>query len=185
MHTIPHLFLIHPGWCHYSVLKTAPIIELNTCSLTLCNFIFSLSDCVIDICTGGNKTENVKALVTVPLLSLKLPEGWGGLGDSEELVLLWLGTKRSTWPKPAVSACLGWGRYEVWHLLQHPVWLFLQRTEFTEFSKISACCRTWLGMWRVSPWEVAGGGDRWRGLKCSLLTLLSDFHDSQGLTVPQ
>lgn len=88
MHTIPHLSLIHPGWCHYSVLKTAPIIELNTCSLALCNFIFSLSDCVIDICTGGNKTENAKVLVTVPLLSLKVSERWGGLGDSEELVPL-------------------------------------------------------------------------------------------------
>lgn len=74
MHTIPNLSRIHPGWCHYSALKTAPIIGLNTCSLTLCNFIFSLSDCVIDIFTGGNKTENVK--VFVPLLFLKQPERW-------------------------------------------------------------------------------------------------------------
>lgn len=75
-----HLSVIRPGWCHYSVLKTALIIKLNTYSLTLCNFIFSLSDCVIDICTGGNKTENVKVLITLPLLSLKLPvrhgDGW-------------------------------------------------------------------------------------------------------------
>jgi len=73
MPIIPHLSVIWLGWCHYSVLKTALIIKLNTCSLILCNFIFSLSDCVIDICTGGNKTENVEVLITLPLLSLKLP----------------------------------------------------------------------------------------------------------------
>lgn len=69
MHIILHLSVIWLDWCHYSALKTAPIIELNTCSLTLCNFIFSLSDCVIDICTGGNKTENVKVLITATTVS--------------------------------------------------------------------------------------------------------------------
>lgn len=88
MHIIPHLSVIWLGWFHYSVLKAAQIIELNTCSLTLRNFIFSLSDCIIDICTGGNKTENVKVLVTLPLLSLKLLERRWGLDGSEELVPL-------------------------------------------------------------------------------------------------
>lgn len=116
MHTIPHLSLIHPGQCHYSVLKTAPIIGLNTCSLTLCNFIFSLSDSVMSICTGGNKTENVKVMVTVPLLSLGLLRGVEGWVTVRNWFLCHWAQNHS----PGLRSLLGLGW--VWgHLSQHLV----------------------------------------------------------------
>lgn len=179
MHIMSHLSLTHPGWCHYSVLKTAPITGLNTCSLTLCNFIFSLSDSVIDICTGGNKTENVKVLVTA----------WEVWRAGWQCLCNWSQNHSCGLSCSQCLLGLGW----VWgHLSQHLVWLSagsqVLQTTFIDSSEIPACCRTWVGMWRVSPWELAVDGalqcicrDRWRELKCSLLTLLSDFHDSCSL----
>lgn len=112
MHIMSHLSLTHPGWCHYSVLKTAPITGLNTCSLTLCNFIFSLSDSVIDICTGGNKTENVKVLVTA----------WEVWRAGWQCLCNWSQNHSCGLSCSQCLLGLGW----VWgHLSQHLVWLFL------------------------------------------------------------